>query len=198
MNSAFYIPDSTRLRFRLMDGADARDRELWFLLDQDPEVMRYLNDGKPTTREENDNFVVPRVASFTDPARGHGLWEIADRHSGEHLGWILVRCYRFDKPEREEDNIELGWRLKRAYWNHGITSEAARAIIEVLQLDPAIRVFSALASPDNLASIGVMKKLGMHFVDERFHLIDGRPPYASVYYEMPSPNWGISANTPTH
>lgn len=180
------IPPTSRLRFRLMDPGNAHDRELWFELDQDPEVMRYLNDGKPTTRDENDNFVAPRVASFTDAARGHGLWEIADKDSGEHLGWILVRCYRFDKPEREEDNIELGWRLKRAHWNRGITSEAARAIIEVLKPDPAIRAFSALASPENLASIGVMKKLGMRYVDERFHLIEGRPPYRSVYYEMPA------------
>lgn len=188
------IPPTNRLRFRLMDPTSAHDRELWFELDQDPEVMRYLNDSQPTARDEMDDFVVPRVASFTDPARGHGLWEIADKQSGEHLGWILVRCYRFDKPEREEDNIELGWRLKRAHWNRGITTEAAGAIIEVLQQDPAIRAFSALAAPENRASIGVMKKLGMHFVDERFHLIDGRPPYASVYYEMPSPNWMTQLN----
>jgi RimJ/RimL family protein N-acetyltransferase len=169
-----------------MDGNDARDRELWFELDQDPEVMRYLNDCKPTTRDELDNFIVPRVAAYGDPARGHGLWEIADRETNEHLGWILVRCYRFDHPQREEDNIELGWRLKRAHWNRGITSEAARAIMDVLRDDPSVRVFSALASPENLASIGVMKKLGMRYVDERFHLVPGRPPYASVYYEMPA------------
>ena len=108
------IPPTSRLRFRLMDAGNAHDRKLWFDLDQDPEVMRYLNDSKPTTWEENENFVAPRVATFTDPARGHGLWEIADKDSGDYLGWILVRCYRFDKPEREEDNIELGWRLKRA------------------------------------------------------------------------------------
>lgn len=183
------VPSSARLRYRLMDGANPRDSQLWFELDQDPEVMRFLNDGKPTTREENDNFIVPRVASFTDPAAGHGLWEIADRHSGEYLGWILVRCYRFDRAEREDDNLELGWRLKRKYWNQGITTEAARALIDVLQRNPAIRAFSALAAPGNLASIGVMKKLGMRYVDERLHLVPGRPPYATVYYEMPSPNW---------
>jgi len=58
--------------------------------------------------------------------------------------------------------------------------------MDVLRHDPSVRVFSALASPDNLASIGVMKKLGMRFVDERFHIIGGRPPYRSAYYEMPA------------
>ena len=186
------IPDSTRLCFRLMDGANLHDRQLWFELDQDPAVMRFLNDSKPTTWEENETFVVPRVASFYDAARGYGLWEMADRNSGEFLGWILVRPYRFDKPEREEDNIELGWRLKRAHWRKGLTTEAARAIVAVLQQDPAIRAFSALAAPENFASIGVMKKLGMRFVDERYHIVPGRAPYATAYYEMPSPNFNAA------
>lgn len=180
------IPASARLRYRLMDS---RDKELWLELDQDPEVMRFLNEGKPTTREENDNFMVPRVATFSDPAVGLGLWEIAAKETGEYLGWILARRYRFDHPQCEPDNIELGWRLKRAYWNKGITTEAARAIMDVLQRNPALRAFSALAHPDNLASIGVMKKLGMRLIDERFHLVPGRPPYPAVYYEMPSPNY---------
>jgi len=184
-----FVPDSARLRFRLMNGANARDKQLWWELDQDPEVMRFLNHCKPTPWEEIDSFFVPRVAEFTNPAAGHGLWEIADKTTGEYLGWILVRYYRFDRPDREPDNIEFGWRLKRAWWGQGITTEAARAIMQVLQRNPAIRVFSALAHPANHASIGVMKKLGMRFVDERFHIVPGRPPYPAAYYEMPSPNF---------
>jgi RimJ/RimL family protein N-acetyltransferase len=177
------IPDSERLRYRLMDE---RDKQLWFDLDQDPEVMRFLNDSKPTTWKEMDEFIVPRFASFSNPAAGHGLWEIAHKDSGEYLGWILVRTYRFDHPLREPDNVELGWRLKRAWWNQGITTEAARAIMAVLQQNPAIRVFSALADPANLASIGVMKKLGMRFVDNRIHYVNSIPPreYPAAYYEM--------------
>lgn len=182
--SSLVIPPSSRLRYRLMDS---RDKELWFELDQDPEVMRYLNDSKPTTRQELDESFVPRVAGFTDAAAGHGLWEIADKQTGEYLGWILVRKYRFDHPECEPDNLELGWRLKRNWWNKGITTEAAHAIINVLQQNPAIRVFSALADPANLASIGVMKKLGMRYVDQRTHIVKARPPYHCAYFEMLSP-----------
>jgi RimJ/RimL family protein N-acetyltransferase len=185
MNTAPVIPDSTRLRYRLMD---ARDKQLWWEVDQDPEVMRFLNDGKPTTWDEIENFIVPRVASFSDAASGRGLWELADRHSGEHLGWILVRHYRFDRPDCERDNIELGWRLKRSHWRRGLTTEGARAIVDVLQQDPAIRVFSAMAHPDNVASTGVMTKLGMRYVDERVHHVADRQ-YPAAYYEMPSPGF---------
>jgi RimJ/RimL family protein N-acetyltransferase len=186
MSTPPLIPDSTRLRFRLMDVHSEADRKLLWELDQDPEVMHFLNHGKPTTWDEIVNFQAPRMAAFTVPAEGLGIWEAADRHSGEYLGWILARYYRFDRAEREVDNIELGWRFKRACWGKGIATEGAHAIMAALARNASTRVFSAMADPANLASIGVMKKLGMRFVDERLHIV-GERRYPCAYYEMLSP-----------
>jgi len=177
----FDIPDSSRLRYRLMD---ARDLPLWYELDQDPEVMRYLNDGKPSTWEELETYFVPRVAAFTDPATGLGLWAVNDKESDAYLGWVLVRQYRFGEPACEPDNLELGWRFKRETWGKGLATEAAQALLTVFQRDPAIRAFCAVADPDNLASIGVMKKLGMRYVDQRLHHTPLRD-FSCVYYERP-------------
>lgn len=183
---ALSIPPSSRLQFRLMDAGDAA---LWFELDQDPEVMRFLNDGVPTTRDEIDRYFTPRVAAFTDAERGHGLWEVRERSSGDSLGWILVREYGIHTPCHEADNIELGWRLKRHCWGKGIATEAAQAILEVLQQDPRTRAFCAIADRANLGSIAVMKKLGMQYIDERVHHTPKRD-FLCVYYEMPAPRYG--------
>lgn len=164
---------------------DASDAPLWFELDQDPEVMRFLNDSKPTTWEEIEERFIPRVAQFTKPALGHGLWEVRDKGSGEYLGWILVREYGTGTDYHEPDNIEFGWRLKRHCWGKGIATEAAAAILEVLQTQPGIRVFCAIADADNLGSISVMKKLGMRYVDERIHHTPWQD-FPCVYYEMPA------------
>jgi DNA mismatch repair protein MutS len=163
----------------------AADADLWFELDQDPEVMRFLNDGIPTPREDINDYFVPRVEAFTDPSTGCGLWEVADKRSGEYLGWILVRQYGFGTDYHEQDNLEFGWRLKRHCWNRGIATEAVRAILKVVCSNPAIRVISSIADPDNLASIGVMKKLGMHYVGKRMHHTPKRL-FQCVYYEMPA------------
>ncbi len=186
MSSIPAIPDSARLRYRLMNVRDAHDLQLLWELDQDPDVMHFLNDRKPTPWEDLVNFQAPRIASFTIPEAGLGIWEVRDRQSDEYLGWIIARHYRFDRPERETDNLELGWRFKRAAWGKGIATEAARAIMTVLAQNPAVRVFSAMADPANLASIGVMKKLGMRHVDERLHIV-GERRYPCAYYELPSP-----------
>jgi RimJ/RimL family protein N-acetyltransferase len=182
MNTVIALPVSPRLAYRLMSSADA---PLWFELDQDPEVMRYLNDGKPSTWQEIQDFFIPRIASFTDPAKGLGLWQVNDKNTDEYLGWVLARHYRFDDPAIERDNIELGWRFKSHCWGRGIATEAAQALVELLRADAKVRVFSAVADAGNLGSIGVMKKLGMQFVEPRIHRTPLRE-YPSVYYEMPA------------
>jgi RimJ/RimL family protein N-acetyltransferase len=180
MTAVLHIPPTARLAFRLMDRSDA---PLLFELDQDPEVMRYLNNGKPSTWEEIEQVFVPRFTRFTQPATGCGLWEVRTRSAGEYLGWILVRPYGFDTPYQEADNLELGWRLKRHCWGQGIATEAAAAIVAVLRNQPGIRAFCAIADPANLGSIAVMKKLGMHYVDDRVHHTPLHR-YDVAYYEM--------------
>ena len=177
------IPPTDRLAFRLMGEGDA---DLLWELDQDPEVMRFLNEGKPTPRQDIEEYFMPRILAFTDPVTGTGLWEIADRASGGFLGWILVREYGFDTHYHSPGNLELGWRLKRPHWGKGITTEAAAAIMDKVKFNPGVNVFSAIADVENVASIAVMKKLGMQYVDDRVHHTPkGNMPV--VYYEMLNP-----------
>lgn len=190
MSAAVQIPPTSRLAFRLMGSDDA---PLLFELDQDPEVMRYLNDGRPSTREDIEQRFVPRMMDFTDPAAGFGLWEVRRREDDEYLGWILARQYGIGTSYHEPDNVELGWRLKRHCWGRGIATEAAAAIIQVLRHQPGIRAFCAIADPANVASTAVMRKLGMRYVDDRVHHTPWRD-FDVAYYEMPNP--GSSAENP--
>ena len=182
MKTALHIPDSERLRYRLMGASDA---PLLFELDQDPVVMEFLNYGKPSTWEDIEQYFVPRIESFTDPATGCSLWEVADKENDEYLGWILVRQYGFDTHYHAADNIELGWRLKQHCWGKGIATEAAQAIVDVLRDKPEVNCFSAIADEKNYGSIGVMRKLGMQFVDNRIHHTP-KGDFPVAYYEMPA------------
>jgi len=170
------VPATTRLSFRLMDEADA---QALFELDQDPEVMRYLNAGICTTMEQIEQRMLPRMLAYRRPKLGHGIWQVTTRADCEQLpssyiGWILVRPMAFFTETPQLDNLELGWRFKRESWGYGFASEAAQAVAEAVAqqaavLDSPVRGFSALAVPDNLPSIAVMKRLGMQFVSQRLH-----------------------------
>lgn len=161
------IPDSERLKFRFLSRADS---ELFFQLDQDPEVMRYINGGKPSSREDIRDCYIPRLESYADQSRGWGLWGMEDLESDDFLGWILVRpMYFFDDQMRDDTDLELGWRLFQSAWGKGHATEGASAVMQALILQNACERFSAAALEGNAASIGVMKKLGMEFLKKEVY-----------------------------
>jgi RimJ/RimL family protein N-acetyltransferase len=119
------VNNSTRLSFRLMGKDDALD--LW-TLDQDPEVMHFLNGGKPNSIETINNVFIPRMEAYRDTKKGYGIWRVTDKQSQEYLGWILVRPMDFFTDKPDFTNLELGWRFFKKTWGQGYATEAAIAI----------------------------------------------------------------------
>lgn len=156
-----HIPDSGRLTFQLMDESHAED--LW-QLDQDTEVMRYINGGKISSREDIHEILLPRLFKYRDPEKGWGIWKVILRSDATYLGWILVRPMNFFSGEREDNNLELGWRFFRQHWGSGYGTEATKAIMQALYEQRGITHFSAIADTENVASIHIMKKVGMKFL----------------------------------
>ena len=158
------IADSERLQFRLMDDGDA---QLLFDLDQNPEVMRYINGGIPTTWEQIQEVVLPRVHTYTNAKLGWGVWLVFEHTTGQFIGWILIRPMRFFTEERDDSNLEIGWRFKQSAWGKGYATEAAIAVVNKLVEHQVCTHFSAVADKENTASQRVMEKLGMQQIDER-------------------------------
>ncbi|MDX3774905.1 GNAT family N-acetyltransferase [Chromatiaceae bacterium AAb-1] len=156
-----HIPPSERLCYSLLSEHDA---DLLLDIDQDEEVMRFINGGHKSTIEDIRQFILPRMARYYNPPKGWGIWQVRRLEDQQYLGWVLIRPMDFlsDAPAAAE--LEIGWRFKRCFWGQGYASEAAQAVSDtVLAADPAVRYLSAIAMPDNHASVGVMKKLGLVF-----------------------------------
>jgi len=174
------IKNSARLSYRLMDSADA---ELFYLLDQDPEVMKYLTDGEISSREHIKSVFIPRMEKYRDSNKGWGIWQVNIADSNEYIGWVLVRPMGFFSDSTEFNNLELGWRFFQKFWGKGYASEAAQQIKNVFALTPTYQAFSAIADEDNLGSIGVMKKIGMSYVKTYLH-IDPLFECQVAYYQI--------------
>ena len=173
------IMPSERLCYRLMTDKDV---DSFYQLDQDPEVMRYINGGKPSSREEIETVYMPRLMSYTNFAKGWGMWRVGLQPNNEFIGWILVRPMQFFSKQPEHHNLELGWRFFRAHWGKGYATEAAIQIMNTLSVDKDIQYFSAVADENNLGSIHIMKKLGMDFVKKYLHK-DPLGDTPCVYYQ---------------
>lgn len=160
------ITSSNRLNYMLIDESDS---EFLYQLDQDPEVMRYINGGVKTTREDIVNKFIPRHNAYKNLDKGWGLWKVTITETKESIGWILVRPMDFFSDNPIWHDIELGWRFLQSTWGKGYASEAAIHIQQALAKQPENKVFSAIAMHNNAGSIAVMKKMGMEYVKSYTH-----------------------------
>lgn len=135
-------------------------------LDSDPEVMRFLTNGRPTPRVVIERDTLPRIMSGYERLRGLGRMATIERSSNAFLGWI-----GFDPPEdgRPDGEIELGYRLRRSVWDTGYATEGSRALIHKAFNEFGVRRVWAQTMAVNHASRRVMEKSGLRFV-RTFHL----------------------------
>nr|WP_136250385.1 GNAT family N-acetyltransferase [Ningiella ruwaisensis] len=168
---------SERLSYRLFEIDDVdkqsenikKDIEEIWQIDQDPEVMRYLTGGKITSREDLHQIFLPRIRSYTNVGKGYGMWRVALKDTDECIGEIIARPMYFFSQAPHFHDIELGWRFTRKYWGKGYAYEAAKRIMDRLVQRQEVTQFTAIADTNNIASISIMKKLGMRFVEHRIH-----------------------------
>ncbi|MDR8523746.1 GNAT family N-acetyltransferase [Shewanella fidelis] len=147
------------------------DTELLFSLDSDPLVMKYINGGRAPTLEEIETVFVPRFAAYRNIEKGWGLWKVFIKRDAmpaqdinEFAGWILIRPMNFFTDTPKYNDLEIGWRFKQSTWGKGIATESAIKVIEhLIDRQPEIEYFSAIADERNHASINIMKKLAMSY-----------------------------------
>ncbi|MDQ3973219.1 MAG: GNAT family N-acetyltransferase [Actinomycetota bacterium] len=143
------------LRRFTLDDLDAVEA-----LDADPEVMRYINGGRPTPREELRDDYLPGWLSYYDRGDAWGFWAAVDRVSGAFLGWFHMRPGSHDP----QDEPELGYRFRREAWGAGLATEGSRALIDKAFGELGARRVYATTMAVNTGSRRVMEKAGMRFV----------------------------------
>ncbi|GLF93306.1 GNAT family N-acetyltransferase [Streptomyces yaizuensis] len=177
--------ETERLTLRAVTGADL---DHVFALDSDPEVMRYLNGGRPTTRETVRDTVLPRLARVVPCTGRPGFWAAGERATGAFLGWFEFR------PVRDDDAtvVELGYRLNKAAWGRGYATEGARALIAGEFAEPGAERVFATTMAVNTRSRRVMEKTGLRYVRTFFgdwpDRIEGSE-YGEVEYALTREEW---------
>jgi RimJ/RimL family protein N-acetyltransferase len=141
---------SRRLVLRMFRESDL---DAYAAMCGDPEVMRYLGDGHPLTREESWRNMALVLGHWD--LRGFGLWAVEERATGQLVG--RVGCWQ---PEGWP-GLEIGWALRREFWGCGYATEAAHIVLA----DAFVRLqhprLISLIHPQNGSSIAVALRLGM-------------------------------------
>ena len=140
------------------------DVDLLVELDSDPQVMHFVTGGVTTGRQEIVDDVLPAFLAYYDRFAGFGFWAALDRATGDFLGWFHLRPAAGDGP----DEVELGYRLRRAAWGHGYATEGSRALIAKAFTELGVRRVHAETMAVHHASRAVMEHAGLHHV-RTFH-----------------------------
>jgi RimJ/RimL family protein N-acetyltransferase len=147
--------ETARLTLR---GLDRGDEDAFLAVWADPGVWQALRPGAPFDPEHGSRRFQHHLQHWE--VHGFGIWLINHRASGNTVGW--VGSSHPDYVPQLTDEIEIGWSLRRPFWGRGIATEGAHAAVSAAleHLCPA-RLIS-LIDRDNLRSIAVAKRLGMH------------------------------------
>ena len=142
--------ETARLRLRMFRIEDLDDLAALFA---DPDVMRYVADGKPASREEAAKALESVINHWR--RQGFGRWAVEDKSTREFVGFGGLRSL-LGVPE-------VVYHFARTHWGKGLATELARASLRYGFEEHRFDRIVAVAKPENAASIHVMEKLGMHY-----------------------------------
>lgn len=152
--------ETERLKLRMISRDDLDELARLFA---DPEVVKYVGNGKPSSREDAEKAIDSMTARWQKD--GFGRWIAADKVTGRFLGFGGLRSL-FGTPE-------VVYHLAKQNWGKGLATELARAALRFGFQDRGFASIVAIAKPLNVASIHVMEKLGMKFEKEaRYYDLD--------------------------
>lgn len=79
---------------------------------------------------------------------------------------MIGRCGLIPMPKKTGLEGDIGWMFQPTYWNQGLATEFALAMIQIGFKQLNLKRIQATAASQNYASIRVMQKSGMQFVNE--------------------------------
>ena len=119
-----------------------------------------------------DGFLQFRIADLTeDPAAqpwlGRAIVAI------EPAGPRVIGSVGFHAPPDATGRVEVGYHVEPEYRRQGVASEAVRSLFDWAATEHGVRRFRAAITPDNVASLAVVARLGFHEAGVQLDDIDG-------------------------
>lgn len=182
---------SPRLRLRPWTPAD---RALFAALNADTEVMEHF--PALLDRAQSD-AMADRIQALIDQ-QGWGFWaaERLGTGGGNGQGARFMGFVGLNRPTALlpfAPCVEIGWRLARPFWGHGLATEAARLALRAGFEGLGLEEIVAFTAQRNQRSRAVMRRLGMQ--ESPAEAFDhpavpaGHPVRPHVLYRLTQAQW---------
>ena len=145
----------------------SEDLDRIFLLDSNPDVMRYIGVEPVKTIEES----VETIKKIRKQYRENGIarWAVVEKASNLLVGWCGLK-YLTEPINGFKNVYELGYRFLPEFWGKGFATESAKAVLKYGFYQMNLDTIYACVDIENSSSDKILKdKLGFEskgtFVD---------------------------------
>lgn len=147
------VLETERLSLREVELADAR-----FMLEllNSPGFLENIGDRGVRDEDQARAYIEERVlGSYRD--HGFGMWLAVQKADGAPVGLAgLVRREGLETPD-------VGYAFIQKVWGRGYAQEAAAAVLAHAQGPMGIPKLAAITTPENFASMAVLRKIGFTY-----------------------------------
>ena len=156
------ILETPRLILREFTEADA---SLVLQLNSLSEVLKYVHE-RPLQNEEEARQILLKII-LPQYLNKLGRWATFTKEDDHFVGWCGLKYLA------ESDEIDLGYRFLPAVWGKGYATESANHALKYGLHDLKLESVIARAHVENLASLKVLEKIGMRWINDE--VFDGCP-----------------------
>ena len=145
------IVETNRLYLKEFHVSDA---DKMFLLNADPEVIKFTGDRAFNNLEET----IELIQNYDHyKIYGFGRWSVFLKDTNKYIGWCGL------KYTKEKDEFDIGFRFFKEQWNKGYATESASACLELGFTKFKMNKIIGRAMSANIGSIKVLEKIGLKF-----------------------------------
>ena len=127
------------------------------LFEEDAEVYRF-DPGHPRTMEQRAATIRTHAAQNQDD--GEGTLAVTLKSTGEFIGQAGLQLFVLPWRPFATAEVELNYKLGRAYWGQGYALEACRALVDFAFKDMRLLRLVTVTQPQNLRSVHLLQRLG--------------------------------------
>lgn len=139
----------------------------------DPEVARYMDEGRPLSREQTQRWIDVSLANYEE--RGWGCFGVTAKPGDRLIGFA-----GFARPPDRPGVVELIYAFAPDRWGRGYATEVAGAMVAFGFERCGLTRIEATVDPANEASKRVLAKIGMTYEGSKAEEDGSRTDYYAV------------------
>ena len=141
----------------VLKPASLQDAAFILKLQNMPKWLKYIGDRNLRVVEDAELYIKAKMLSHFKE-HGYGNYVVSNKEDGTKMG----TCGLFNRPGLEV--VDIGFALLPEYEGKGYAYEAAKALLDHSKVILKLKKVSAIVLPENIASVGLINKLGLKFI----------------------------------